>query len=115
MEEFYCDQEKLPFITRKYIWDVDGPGKVLELSREDVDNKEEFPCPHCGGDARRTCYDEGPDVEVVMIFEHGSIAFAHYGRGAGLSVRLHKNLPGWSDGQDPLEYFGELDYEGSDW
>ena len=102
-DELYEEQRK------EYVWDVDGWGKVLQLSREDVDNQEYFTCPVCGGSARRAFYEEGPDVEVVMVFEKGSIAFAHYGRGAGLSVRFHKNLPGWSEGQDPVAYFEELD------
>ena len=117
LEELYTEQRKLGE-ERKYVWDVDGPGKVLDLSKDDVGDEYRFTCPVCGGNAREAMYDEGPDVEVVMVFEKGSIAFAHYGRGAGLSVRLHKNLPGWlewSEDQDPVSYFEELDYEGSGW
>lgn len=50
-------------------------------------------------------YDEGPECEFVHVFEKGSIAYAHYGRGAGLSVRFHSSL---EMEEEPLDHFQQL-------
>lgn len=92
-----------------YQLDCGGLGFTFEGTVEQVAN-DKASCPQCGGDCGVMQYDDGPGIDTVWVFEKGSIAFSHYGRGAGLSFRYHKNLGNYDDElaklmEDPVKYF----------
>lgn len=96
-----------------YDCDMEGYGKIfnIETDMEIVDDWI-VTCPMCGNEARVRCYEE-VDVETIWIFEKGSIMYAHYGRGAGLSFRFHNSLEYYNGqkGEELLEMYEEIDLD----
>jgi hypothetical protein len=92
--------------TDGYDMDCEGVGKLFEGT---IYQQAEgtAPCPCCGEPCQPVRYDEGPDVDTLWVFQQGSVGYCHYGRGAGMSVRLHTNA-GVPEGTDPIKYFQSL-------
>lgn len=119
---FSKDIEEFPFICYKcgesldveedfdgeiegFTWDMNGPGRTFDGTVEEVvSNKKSCPC--CGTECNVICFEEGGDINTIWVFEKASIAYCHYGRGAGMSFKYHTSLD--MKGNSPLNYFKGL-------
>ncbi|RTK93030.1 MAG: hypothetical protein EKK64_10870 [Neisseriaceae bacterium] len=91
--------------TDPNIWMYDGNGfgrRVQGTVKQTVENK--CNCHVCGTECEVAWYDEC-DIDTLWVFEKGSVLYAHYGRGAGMSFRFHSSLE--MNGMEPLEFFKE--------
>lgn len=93
-----------------FLIDMEGIGRSFDGTIDQtVAGKANCPC--CGAECELAAFEENGDVNTVWVFEKASVAYCHYGRGAGLSFKFHTSLD--MKGKEPFEYFkdliGELD------